>query len=289
MPSIEDAGTKATAFAPAKINLTLHVTGQRDDGYHLLDSLVIFADVGDRVSVRPAAHDSLTLDGPYGDAVPAGAENLVLRAKAALTPDTPAAIQLTKTLPPASGIGGGSSDAAATLRALSRCFGVPLADPASFAHLGADIPVCLRARPTRMSGIGDRLQGVPDLPPLHMVLVNPGVAVPTPAVFADLSVKANAPMPQTLPRWRDAEATVAWLRTQRNDLEDPARRIAPAIGVALSRLSASPGCLMARMSGSGATCFGIYAAQTAAKRAARDLQAQHPDWWIVATASRTTA
>ncbi|MDJ0826361.1 MAG: 4-(cytidine 5'-diphospho)-2-C-methyl-D-erythritol kinase [Rhodobacter sp.] len=269
------------AFAPAKINLTLHVTGRRDDGYHLLDSLVVFADVGDRVLVRPASDTSLTVTGPRAAGVPADASNLVLRAADWLgTP--PAAITLDKHLPAAAGLGGGSSDAAATLRALAACFGRDLLDPAATAALGADVPVCLRARPCRMTGIGERLADVPDLPPLHFTLVNPGVAVSTAEVFTKLASAQNRPMPTDLPNWPTTEDLAAWLPHQTNDLEHPARQIAPAIGVALARLDRTEGCLLARMSGSGATCFGLYATRTEAEAAATVLSTLHPDWWIAA-------
>ncbi len=187
----------AEAFAPAKINLTLHVTGQRADGYHLLDSLVVFADVGDRVTVAPAARASLTVTGPFAANVPRGDENLVLRA-AALAGAPPLSIALHKTLPAASGIGGGSSDAAATLRAVSELAGAAL--PGDAAALGADVPVCLLARACRMSGIGDILVPLADLPPLYLVFANPGVAVSTAEVFAALTCKDGTAMPADLPR-----------------------------------------------------------------------------------------
>ncbi|MCG6904579.1 MAG: 4-(cytidine 5'-diphospho)-2-C-methyl-D-erythritol kinase [Rhodobacter sp.] len=268
------------AFAPAKINLTLHVTGQRADGYHLLDSLVVFADVGDRVSCVPCPRTILTPVGPFLASVPCDGTNLVLRAKQAFAPDQTAEIWLEKNLPPASGIGGGSSDAAATLRALSEAFDLPLPPPQDFAGLGADVPVCLLARPTRIRGIGEQLDAVPNLPPLHMVLVNPGVEVPTPGVFVALSDKTNAPMPKDLPDFTDTAALALWLGAQRNDLELPARAIAPAIGVALSGIKQTDGCLLARMSGSGATCFGLFASRVEANKARDQLAKAHPDWWI---------
>jgi 4-diphosphocytidyl-2-C-methyl-D-erythritol kinase len=193
-----------------------------------------------------------------------------------------AAVQLEKHLPAASGIGGGSSDAAATIRALVRTFSLETPAPATTAALGADVPVCLVARPCRMSGIGESVSDVSGLPPFHMVLVNPGVEVSTPAVFRGLSVKDNPPMPRDLPDWRDLGAFVAWLRTHGNDLELPARLIAPAIGVVLARLQQTDGCLLARMSGSGATCFGLYPSRTEAEEAAAALRKVHGDWWIAA-------
>ncbi|SER67858.1 4-diphosphocytidyl-2-C-methyl-D-erythritol kinase [Tranquillimonas rosea] len=267
------------AAAPAKVNLTLHVTGRRADGYHLLDSLVVFADAADRVTVEPAEAWSLTVSGPMAASVPGGDDNLVLRA-ARMTEGPPARISLDKRLPVAAGIGGGSADAAAVLTALHRLDGRAIPD--DVVTLGADVPVCLHGRPTRMSGIGETQAEVPDLPGCALVLVNPGVPVPTPAVFAALTRRENPPMPEDLPHWRDAETFARWLSTQRNDLEDVARMEAPAVGVALSRLQATDGCLLSRMSGSGATCFGLYADSVQANAAAAELAALHPDWWIVA-------
>lgn len=268
----------AEAFAPAKINLTLHVTGLRDDGFHTLDSLVVFADVGDRIRLQPADKTVLSVSGPRAAGVPVDASNLVTQAVMLMGAN--AEISLEKNLPPAAGIGGGSSDAAATLRALAKAFDQPLPPPQGFAILGADVPVCVRARPTRMSGIGAQLDDLPGLPPLYMVLVNPGVAVATPKVFAALQSKVNAPMPDTLPEFADAPDFARWLGTQRNDLELPARAMAPAIGVVLSRIAQTDGCMLSRMSGSGATCFGLFASQPEADMA-RDVIAQlHPDWWV---------
>ncbi|MBV0913247.1 4-(cytidine 5'-diphospho)-2-C-methyl-D-erythritol kinase [Anianabacter salinae] len=269
----------AEVFAPAKINLTLHVTGQRADGYHLLDSLVVFADVGDTVRVTPG--EGFTVTGPRAAGVPVDGGNLVMRA-AALMGASGLAITLDKHLPAASGIGGGSSDAAATLLAVARATGRALPEPKDILSLGADVPVCLTARPVRMEGIGETLTAVPHLPPFHLVLVNPGVEVPTPAVFAALGRKDNAPMPRALPAWPDAAALAAWLAAQRNDLEPPAKHIAPEVGTALARIAATEGCLLSRMSGSGATCFGLYAARAEAEAAAATLQRGCPDWWTTA-------
>ncbi len=268
------------AFAPAKINLTLHVTGRRTDGFHLLDSLVAFASVGDWVTVTPAAAWSLRVTGPMAAGVPVDDGNLTLRA-ARMSDGAPCAITLDKHLPLASGIGGGSADAAATLRALVALDGRAL--PPDLTRLGADVPVCLRATPCRMSGIGETLGDVSGLPPIHAVLANPRVAVPTPDVFARLTEKSNPPMPKSLPDWPDTRAFARWLVTQRNDLERPARDIAPVIGTILSRLTATDGCLLARMSGSGATCFGIYDTALLATRATESLRTRHPEWWVVTT------
>lgn len=254
-------------FAPAKINLALHVTGQRADGYHLLDSLVAFADFGDHVSVEAAEGLSLSVTGPFAGAVPAGADNLVLRAAALFGTDAGARITLDKHLPPASGIGGGSSDAAAALRVLARLWARPVPDAL---RLGADIPVCLAARAARMQGVGEVLTPV-TLPVMQAVLVNPGVEVATPSVFRALQRKDNAPMGDV-----PGAGLVDWLATCRNDLEAPAIAVEPVIAEVLAQIRAQPGCLLARMSGSGATCFGIFDTAEQAKAAAR---AQRPDWW----------
>ena len=271
--------TGVEARAPAKINLTLHVTGQRADGYHLLDSLVAFAETGDRLRVAPAPELSLRVTGPRGADVPEGAENLVWRA-AALAGGQ-AAITLEKHLPAASGIGGGSSDAAACLRALAALDGRALT--ADLRTLGADLPVCLLARAARMRGIGEEVAPVEGLPGLDAVLVNPGLPVATPAVFARLAQRDNPAMPASLPRWRDAADCARWLGTQRNDLEAPAQALCPQISAALARLRESAGCALARMSGSGATCFGLYPSRPAAEAAAASIAAQHPGWWVAPT------
>jgi len=274
-----------SAFAPAKINLTLHVTGRRDDGYHLLDSLVVFVDAGDELSAEPAAELSLALAGPMAGRVPQGDDNLVLRAaRAVCPPGRGAALRLHKLLPVAAGLGGGSADAAAAVRAIAALYGVPLPDVASLAKLGADVPACLAVRPVRMRGTGERLQPVA-VPPLHFVLINPGIPLSTPRVFSALARKENSPMPEELPAWPDAASFCRWLADRRNDLEEPARALAPAVGEVLARLRETEGCLLARMSGSGATCFGLYADAAAAGRAAEELARAFPDWWVRAAAS----
>lgn len=263
-------------FAPAKINLTLHVTGQRADGYHLLDSLVVFADLGDRLGVRPASAARLTVTGPMAGAVPVGPDNLVLRAAALM--GIAAHITLDKHLPAAAGIGGGSSDAAACLRALSAMSGQPA--PEDVLALGADVPVCLLARAARMRGIGEQVTPVAGLPPLDAVLVNPGVPVSTPAIFRRLEARDNPAMPETLPEWRGAAALIGWLGAQRNDLQAPAMAEAPVVGDVLREIAATQGCALARMSGSGATCFGLYPDAGHAAEAARAIGGARPGWWV---------
>lgn len=289
--------------APAKLNLYLHVTGRRADGYHLLDSLALFVDLGERLQAAPAADLSLAVDGPLAAALSdtAAGDNLVLRAagalQAALWPDRPAAdrpgaaLTLSKTIPVAAGLGGGSADAAAALRLLQRLWGraLPadrLADLA--AALGADVPVCLAGRPARMAGIGEILEPAPALPALQLVLVNPGVPVPTGAVFAGLQGRFGTAQPLTRPQ-PSAAALAEALSQRRNDLERPARFLAPAVDRALAALSAQEGCLLARMSGSGATCFGLFAHPPAATRAASAIRAAEPGWWVAASATAATA
>lgn len=258
------------AFAPAKINLTLHVTGQRADGYHLLDSLVVFADVGDVVRVSPADEMSLQVTGPRAFGVPEDARNLCWKAAEAF--GAPVAITLEKHLPAAAGIGGGSSDAAAVLRAMEAAFGWRFEGHALV--LGADVPVCRLAQAARMSGIGEIVEPV-TVPALHAVLVNPGVEVPTPTVFRGLASKQNAPM-AALP---EPSAFFDWLAGQRNDLEPPALAETPVIGQVLEALTEA-GAGLSRMSGSGATCFGLFEDASAAQRAARHLQQAQPGWWV---------
>ncbi|GGE41060.1 4-diphosphocytidyl-2-C-methyl-D-erythritol kinase [Primorskyibacter flagellatus] len=264
-------------FAPAKINLTLHVTGQRPDGYHLLDSLVVFADVGDRLTLALSDTPALNVTGPRAEGVPGDARNLALRA--AETAGTTVRIALDKHLPAAAGIGGGSSDAAAVLRGISRLTG--LAPPDDTVRLGADVPVCLPARAARMQGVGEIVTPVADLPRLHAVLVNPGVEVATPACFARLATRTNPPMPDPLPRWSGPADLIDWLATMRNDLEPPACHIAPVIADLLETLRADPACRLARMSGSGATCFAL--TDTAAHARAMAARLSRPQWWVQPT------
>ena len=270
--------------APAKVNLFLHVVGRRSDGYHLLDSLAVFPAVGDALRATPAEVLSLALAGPFGGALQAEPDNLVLRAARGLAEltgvRTGARLTLVKTLPVASGIGGGSADAAAALRLLGRLWGVAPAAEALRAlalRLGADVPVCLTGRPARMGGVGDVLSPAPDLPACGLVLVNPGVAVSTPDVFRARSGRFSAPA--ALPSgWLDAVAMARDLAALGNDLEPPAVTLCPVIGTVLAALRAAPGCLLARMSGSGATCFGLFADAVAAAAAAEGVR--RPGWWV---------
>jgi 4-diphosphocytidyl-2-C-methyl-D-erythritol kinase len=273
-------GRASPERACAKVNLFLHVTGKRADGYHLLDSLVVFAEIGDVLYAEPAETLSLTVDGPFATELANEPNNLVLRAARALaTPGAGAHLALTKNLPVASGIGGGSADAAATLRLLRQRWNLAEPDDALAKialGLGADVPVCLASRPARMSGIGERLAPAPLLPPCGIILANPGVAVSTADVFR--ARRGAWSSPATLPsRWTDAAAMAADLRTLRNDLEPPAVALQPIIGEVLATLATLPGCHLARMSGSGATCFALFDDASAAAHAAE--QVRRPGWW----------
>ena len=278
----------ATEAARAKINLCLHVTGRRADGYHLLDSIVVFADIADQVTAAVGHGLTLNISGPEAAGLSGEADNLVLRA-ARVMGGADVSLALWKTLPVASGIGGGSADAAATLRALVRLTGRPLPDPAAVLALGADVPVCLAGRPVRMQGVGEGLTPLPPLPALWVVLVNPRVAVPTPRVFADLGLRDNPPLPPLPPSgWTDARDLGAWLAVEtRNDLELPAQGIAPVIAEIRTALAATTGCLLARMSGSGATCFGLFASAPAAQNAAAQIRMAQAGWWVADAAIAT--
>ncbi len=261
--------------APAKVNLYLHVTGRRADGYHLLDSLAVFPAVGDVLSATPSPELTLDVTGPCGGGLSGESDNLVLRAARLLAPGLGAALTLEKNLPVASGIGGGSADAAAALRLLARLWGVSADLPALALQLGADVPVCLGARPARMQGIGEILLPAPKLPEFGLVLANPRVAVPTPAIFkARQGAFSDAPM---LPdAWPDADAMVRDLAACTNDLQNPAIGINPVIAEVLEVLGALPGAKLARMSGSGATCFAIMATPALAAAAVAHVPER---WW----------
>ncbi|MDB5408602.1 MAG: 4-(cytidine 5-diphospho)-2-C-methyl-D-erythritol kinase [Rhodospirillales bacterium] len=272
--------------APAKVNLYLHVVGRRADGLHELDSLVAFADIGDVVTASPAADLSFAIDGPFAGSLAGEADNLVLRAATSLAAHLgivpAAALRLTKNLPVASGIGGGSSDAAATLVALSRLWRGDLA-PAAMddlaVALGADVPVCLFARPAWLGGIGEAIAPAPALPETGIVLVNPGIALPTPAVFKARRGAFSAPA-RFAEAPRDAAALAALLRSRGNDLAPPAIAIVPEIATVLDALEGCDGALLARMSGSGATCFALFATREAAVIAAGSLAAERLGWWV---------
>jgi 4-diphosphocytidyl-2-C-methyl-D-erythritol kinase len=277
-------------LARAKVNLYLHITGRRADGYHLLDSLIVFADTGDEIALAPADRLSLAIDGPFAAELAAGPDNLVLRAASALQDLTGtragAAITLTKNLPVASGIGGGSADAAATLAGLCGLWDVAPGRAALHriaAKLGADVPVCLDGMPSFVGGIGEELVPARGLPPAWLLLANPGVATPTPAVFKARQGPFSKPA-----RWReplpDFAAFARRLQGSANDLTEAAISVTPAIRDVLAALAALPGCALARLSGSGATCFGLFADEASARAAETRLRIAQPGWWIAAAA-----
>src|SRR4029453_5826437 len=275
--------------APAKINLTLHVLGRRADGYHDIESLVAFAGVGDALTFTPGGDLALTVGGPTAAAAGDVADNLVLTAAHALA-ERVAGLRLgrftlSKRLPVAAGLGGRSADAAAALRLLARANGLAPDDPRlmqAARATGADVPVCLDPRARLMRGIGDILSDPLDLPRLFALLVNPGVAVATADVFAALAAPlAGQSGPAALPE--GGAALLAEIAGGRNDLEAPAIELEPAIADALAVLRKLPGCRLARMSGAGATGFGLFASSRAASAAARTLRVAYPAWWVRAT------
>jgi 4-diphosphocytidyl-2-C-methyl-D-erythritol kinase len=280
--------------APAKLNLTLEVVGKRADGYHLLDSLIAFTEYGDTLTATGAEALTLTLDGPFGGILVGDPmENLVLKAARLLAAEAGieplAALALTKRLPVASGIGGGSSDAAATLTALGELWRLAPApeDLARLAlKLGADVPVCLAARTARLEGIGERVAPAPPVPAAPIVLVNPRQGLPTPKVFqarrGDFSTGAG-PAGVLAGSPADAAALADAIHPYANDLTAPAIDLLPTIGRILARLEATDACLIARMSGSGATCFALFPTDEAAASAAAAIRAEQPGWWAVAT------
>ncbi len=280
--------------ARPKINLFLHVTGRRADGYHLLESLVCFADTGDRITVSPAHHLSLHIQGPFGGDLEVGPGNLVLHAATALQEWAHqsghkaggGALTLDKYLPIASGIGGGSADAAATFKTLSSLWDlrIPEQELATLAlSIGADVPVCLDSRTRMMRGIGDVLEDGPVLPPTWILLVNPMREVSTAKVFSSLDLSEPSKEPTIPSEFETAAMLGAWLKAEtRNDLEGPALIQAPEIASVLNALADCDGCHIARMSGSGATCFALFGEPGAAETAARRLTGSHPDWWVQA-------
>ena len=287
------ASSELTEFAPAKVNLTLHVLGRRPDGYHEIESLVAFADIGDRLTFAPGDALSLEVTGPSAAGAGADQDNLVLRAARALSERIDGLrggrFVLDKQLPVAAGLGGGSSDAAAALRLLARYNDVGIDDLCLLAAAratGADVPVCLDPQARMMRGFGEVLSAPVALPELPAVLVNPGVAVPTKNVFAALAALALTSPVQAndfIAIDTDAASLVSLLTARRNDLEIPAIGIQAVIADVLRGLQTLPRCLLARMSGSGATCFGLFGSAGAAAEAAQRLQTAQPGWWVRAT------
>jgi len=282
-------------LAPAKVNLFLHVGPLEADGYHPLASLVVFADVGDRLTVERAERLSLAVTGPFADALEGEGDNLVLRAvralcAASIVGEPGLRISLDKQLPVAAGLGGGSSDAGAALTLARDALGLSLDDTALAeiaAGIGADGPMCLHARAAWAEGRGDVLTFETGLPPLPALLVNPGVPSSTGAVYRafDDAAKGAADRPGPPSAW-DLASVMDWLAAQRNDLQAPAVSLAPAIGEALAAVAALPGVRLTRMSGSGATVFALFDTAAAAGAAGRALSALHPDWWVRPTTLR---
>ena len=277
-------------FAPAKINLFLHVDGKRADGYHELESLVVFARVGDELAFKPADEFSLAIDGPFANALSSDSDNLVLKAARVLAAHVGvrngASIALTKNLPVASGIGGGSTDAAATLRGLNLLWQKHLASGelrTIAAQIGSDVPVCVESTPAWMGGRGEKVMALDGIPEVPMVLVNPGVAVPTGKVFAALQERRGVGLPPPC-GIKNASELVAYLKATTNDLQAPARAIAPVIGEVLEALASQPDALLTRMSGSGATCFALFESVISAQKAATVIRTQHSDWWVAEAA-----
>jgi len=277
-----------TAFAPAKVNLYLHVTGRRSDGYHLIDSLIAFADIGDRITVEPATTLSLEVSGPEaGILANLGHDNLVLRAARLLADHTGtaggAALHLEKNLPVAAGIAGGSSDAAAALRLLVELWRLSLGDETLRglgARLGADLPACLYGRTAWLGGIGEQVEPGPDLPEAGILLANPRKELPTASAFAARKGSFSGAGRFAIPR--NAVELAQALAPRRNDLTGTAIGLVPEIGRVLARLSRLPGALIARMSGSGATCFALFSDRDAAEEACMTLAAAERDWWCAA-------
>jgi 4-diphosphocytidyl-2-C-methyl-D-erythritol kinase len=285
---VAETSSRVSRCAWAKVNLHLEVTGRRPDGYHELDSLIVFAGLGDRLDFRPAEALEIGVTGPWANQVPAGAENLVARAAQALAAHagvTPAArIDLDKRLPVAAGIGSGSADAAATLAGLAALWGLSPA-PGDLmriaAGLGADVPVCLFGRPAVVRGIGEVIERAPPLPGGWLVLANPGLPLATGRVFEARRGAYSPARPRSLSAL-DIGELAAELAERSNDLQPAALRLAPEIGRVLERLGAAPGALLARMSGSGSTCFALFATAPEARAAAGAIGRDHPDWWYAA-------
>lgn len=290
-PAFAPESDALTERAPAKVNLTLRVLGRRADGYHELSSVVAFAGTGDRLCLMPGSELALALAGPGAPVLADDGDNLVLRAARELRARVPGLIVgrfgLDKRLPIAAGIGGGSSDAAAALRLLARANHIAPDDPRLYEAAlatGSDVPACLYGRSCLMAGRGEAISPL-DLPRFGAVLVNPRVPIPTAEVFRALALAPGARLADApaVPAFASRAATVAWLTGQPNDLEPPAHRLAPVLDEVAAALRATPGVLLARMSGSGATLFALYEDCRAAARAAKQVAGSHPAWWVKST------
>lgn len=282
--------TKVEVFAPAKINLCLHVTGQRADGYHLLDTLVAFADIGDTITLSTDGPHGLDVGGPEVSPDLASDNNIMWATAARFWGDAPLSMHLDKQLPVASGIGGGSADAAATYRGLLALQAAvagrdaprdPTAEDAKvLMAIGADVPMCVPSTPARVRGIGEQIAPIADLHPYPVVLVNPRVPVSTPTVFKRLARKDNPGLDPLPKNFEDREVVLDWLGAQRNDLQAPALEVCAQVGAVLGALGQDSACRLARMSGSGATCFGLFIRMHEANAAADAIRVAHPDWWV---------
>lgn len=285
--SAENAGEIAVD-APAKVNLYLHVVGRRADGYHLLDTLMVFTELGDRIVAAPADALSLAVDGPFADRLPANADdNLVMKAARALAAaagvTSGARLRLTKNLPVSAGLGSGSSDAAAALKALTRLWQVPdgaVDLPALALSLGADVPACLVADSVFVGGIGEVLTPAPRLPAVDILLVNPGVQLATISVFEARRGGFNPEARFDEPP-QSVRALAEILEDRDNDLAEPATRLTPVVSEVLAAIEAMPGCRLSRMSGSGTTCFGLFDDEDTARAAQEKLQGR--SWWCAVT------
>jgi len=284
--------TTVEISAPAKVFLSLHVTGQRSDGFHLLDGLVVFADIGDELSLTDTGHRSLRVTGPQAAGVPPGAENPVMAVASEFWRDGPLEIRLDRHLPPAAGLGSGSADAAACYRGITRLIAdrtkTPVESVANIeatmrlSRLGPDHVMSVLSLPVRAQGIGEVLSPLSNTPALPAVLVNPPAPLRTDRLFKQLASFENPPMPDTVPTFAAPKDVADWLATLRNDLQAPAMAIAPQIATVLAALSASDNVMLARMSWSGATCFGLFPTLASARRAAAEISKVYPDWWVKA-------
>lgn len=276
--------------APAKVNLFLHVGDKRADGYHDLESLAVFAALEDGIWLEPANHFSLAVTGPFAAGLARGDDNLTIRAAKALAEwaqvGSGARITLRKTIPLASGLGGGSADAAAVLRGLVRLWKFDANNEelrGVAASIGSDIPVCIDSATAWMEGRGERVTLLPVLPAIRLLLVNPLVAVSTAQAFATLGSRHSLGLACPRAPFQDAAALVRFLKSTANDLEQPARAIAPVIGEVIDEIARLPGVLLARMSGSGATCFGLFGDDHHVHEAMALLRARRANWWLAGT------
>lgn len=280
--------------APAKINLALHIVGQRTNGYHELESLCVFTELCDELTATPSDHDELVLTGPFGKVLRGERSNIVLKALSLFRQNYPNVlpdglrIVLDKALPVAAGIGGGSADAAAMLRLANHISGLELKleDMMDMAlELGADVPMCLLSRTSFVDGVGENLDPMPDFPKLQLVLANPGKPVSTADIFRKLTEKENPPLLRDAADYRHITAITMWLEGTRNDLQKPAIQFLPEIGDMLMDLGEQKGCLLSRMSGSGATIFGMFGTAGEAMLAAQAFRKKWPNAWVAQSAT----